>query len=176
MAGKVPVCNAAMIERLCTAISVGMKWTEAAEASGVSARAFREWRARGQREPGTPFAELNERLVEAEARFEETHLGRIVAAATERPVTTIITEKRGRDGETIKETKTTVGVPLWTPSAWLLERTRPERYALINRIETGPAGAFDGLGDKELTAAILELVPKRHPRRKKGDDGEREAG
>ena len=65
------------------------------------------------------------------------------------------------------------GKGTWQASAWLLERTRPEKYALIKRVETGPPGSFDSLNDKELTAAILELVPQRprsredaRPRRK----------
>ena len=171
--GQVPVCNDAMIERLCTAVSVGMNFREAAQASGVSFRTFREWRARGRSEAEageeTPFTKLVAGMEVAEARFEETHLKRIVAAGTKDTVTTVVTEKVVR-GEPVTETRTTITPPLWTPSAWLLERTRPERYALINRIETGAPGAFDSLGDSELTAEILKLVPKRHPKRKDGEE------
>ena len=150
--------NDAMIERLAAAVSAGMRWKEAAEACGVGESSLRRWRARGRAEPGTIFARLNEALVAAEARFERTHLERIAAAATQPAVTTIVTKKRDKDGNPYTETRTTTAPPLWLPSAWLLERTRPERYSLTKRVETGPPGSFDHLDDKELTATILRLV------------------
>ena len=114
-----------------------MGWGDAARASGLGARTLAEWRARGRTEPGGIHARLVERLEVAEANFEKTHLETIAAAS-----------KRS-----------------WQAAAWLLERTRPEKYALIKRVETGPPGAFDHLDDNELNTAILELVPRRHPRR-----------
>jgi len=153
-----------------------MQPKEAAEAAGVSVATFRRWRARGRVEPGTVFARLCERLVEAEARFEQTHLERIVAAGTVPAVTTIVTEKVDREGNPVKETRTTTAPSVWQASAWLLERTRPDRYALIKRVETGPPGSFDHLDDKELNAAILRLVEgggkKRRSGGSSGGDGE----
>lgn len=162
--------NDAMIERLAAAVSAGMRWKQAAEACGVPERTLRHWRARGRAEPGTIYGRLNETLVAAEARFEWTHLERIAAAALKPAVTTIVTEKRDKDGDPVKETRTTTAPPQWTPSAWLLERTRPERYSLTNRIETGPPGSFDHLNDDELSATILRLVAggKKKPRKDGG--------
>ena len=150
--------NDAMIERLAAAVAAGLRWNEAADACGVGRSSLRRWRARGRVEPGTIYARLCDRLVEAEARFEKTHLERIVAAATVPTVTTIVTEKRDKDGNPYTETRTTTAPPQWLPSAWLLERTRPDRYALLKRVETGPPGAFDHLDDAELNATILRLM------------------
>lgn len=120
------------IELIAEAVSAGLTWGRAAQACGVSDRTLRRWRQDGVTRPGTIYAKLVERLEVAEAEFERTHLRRIAAAA-----------EKGT----------------WQAAAWLLERTMPNRYALIKRVETGPPGSFDNLSDEELTAAVLELIP-----------------
>lgn len=141
-------CTPAMIEKVAFAVSSGMGWAEAARACGIGVRTLRDWRHRGQTDPKSRYGTLVKRLEQAEAEFERTHLETIAAASKKS----------------------------WQAAAWLLERTRPERYALIKRVETGPPGAFDHLDDKELNATILELVPRRHPKRKKGDSGSGSSG
>ena len=140
-------CTPELIEALFQARADGLGFSEAARAAGIAPRTLREYRQKGQMDPDSIFGTLVKRLEEAGPEFERTNL-RTIAEASKKS---------------------------WQAAAWLLERTRPEKYALIKRVETGPPGAFDNLNDAELSAAILELVPKRHPKRK-AEDGEPEDG
>ena len=123
--------NEEMMERLFEARSSGMTNTGTARACGIDKRTFSNWRRRGETEEGTIYAELVARLDQADALFELHHLKAIAEA------------KSG-----------------WQAHAWLLERTMQERYALIQRVETGEPGAFEKLTDAELEAEIVRLTPK----------------
>ena len=130
--------NHSMIESIASGIEAGLQLKEAASCCNVSYRTVKEWKTKGKREPDSIFGEFVARLEVSDGAFERAHLENIARASQKQ----------------------------WQASAWLLERTRPDKYALIKRVETGKPGDFDKLTDDELNATILELVPRRHPKRK----------
>lgn len=120
-----------MLERLFDARSSGLSLNATGRACGIDRRTFQRWCRRGEAEEDTIYAELVLRLDEADALFELTHLKAIA---------------EGKSG--------------WQAHAWLLERTKQDRYALIQRVETGAPGAFEKMTDAELEAEIVRLSPK----------------
>lgn len=125
------ILDETLIEAICDARASGLTMEKSAQACGVPMRTFSEWKRRGKTEDGTLCAVLAERLEQADALFELTHLRRIA------------------EGEN-----------RWQSSAWLLERTKQGRYALIQRVETGAPGAFEKMTDQELDAEIIRLMPQ----------------
>ena len=122
-----------LVERLAEAHESGLSLDRSAEACEVHPRTFRRWRERGKAEEGegTIHAFLVRRMLKAGALFELTHLRKIAS-----------------------------GENRWQSSAWLLERTRQDRYALIQRVETGAPGSFEKMTDDELEAEIVRLTRK----------------
>ena len=126
--------TAAMIDRLCKAVGDGLPDKYAAHASGISPRTLKNWRASAKTAaPKSNLARLDRELARADAEFIRHHMAKIAEA------------KSGS----------------WQASAWLLERKFQDYFALVQRIETGEVGDFAKLTDKELNAAILDLVPRR---------------
>ena len=121
-----------LIDELCAAHEAGLSLNKSAQACGVPTRTFQDWRERGKAEEGTIFAGLANRMEKAGALFELTHLKKIA------------------EGEN-----------RWQASAWLLERTRQDRYALIQRVEQGAPGTFEKMTNAELEAEIIRLSPKK---------------
>lgn len=158
--GRPTLCTPELIKQVCNAIALGMKYQDAAHLVGIHPSTIRNWRRQGQKDPDSIYGTLAEQIVKAEANFEAANLDIIRRAATEAQVTRTEATKRDKEtGEMYTEVTVKEAPPLWTPAAWLLERRFPNKYALVQRVETGKPGEFEGLDDDGLKDKILELIP-----------------
>lgn len=115
-----------ILEAMLRAIRRGAPPDVAAAVAGVDPRTFRRWRQQG-RDGIEPYASLEKRIDEAEATQEMGYVSRV--------------RKYGRGD--------------WRASAWLLERSRPNRWGRHEHIEAtvkNEEGA--GLSDDELVKRL----------------------
>ena len=89
--------------------------------------------------------------------WEQSHLDNIKAAATQPSISTKHVVRIALDGRETTETTTTTTAPLWTASAWLLERRVPDRYSRrVVQVE----------GEIKGPPNIIQLMPVVAPQRK----------
>lgn len=107
--GRPTKLTAELTERIAYAVERGLTWEVAAQAVGVHEGTLLEWRKRGEQEHDegrdTVFANLYRELTRARATAEERLVDAVLRAATKDDY------------------------PDWRAAAWLLERSRPERWA-----------------------------------------------
>lgn len=139
-------------EAIIEHVTLGLDYTSACAATGITRTALHQWRLRGARarariaqgrdsDPADqPFIEFADALERADAEAEASRLAIIQRAAQggARVVKTV--EKLDAQGTVIERTVTTETLrPEWTAAAWFLERRYPNRYA--RRVElTGAEG------------------------------------
>jgi hypothetical protein len=100
--GRPPLDVSRYIDKLVNALLVGATYELAALYAGISYDTFQRWRKKAATaKPGTPLAELRDRMAEAEGRAAIGWLAKIEQAASE--------------GN-------------WNAAAWKLERRYPETY------------------------------------------------
>ena len=100
--GRKAIPIAPYLDKLEQALSIGATFELAARYAGISPRTFARWRSQAeQAKPGTPLAQLRDRLTQAEARAAIGWLVHIEQAA--------------RTGD-------------WRASAFMLERRYPEAF------------------------------------------------
>ncbi|HVQ43190.1 MAG TPA: hypothetical protein VMS54_13315 [Vicinamibacterales bacterium] len=99
--------NAPVQERILTAVRAGCTFEVAAQSAGVDRATFYRWKARGEHEQRGIYRDLCDALKKAEADG-EVHLVALI---------------RQEAAHT------------WQAAAWLLERTRPERYGRRDRLD-----------------------------------------
>ena len=122
--------DAAMIDKLCACIELGMTWTRAAEASGVSISSLNDWRARGEAGESL-FAGLLVRLKVAEANG--------IARALE----SIRSASEGG---------------AWQASAWILERRYPADYGRRSEVAVTAQATTEGATESSAIVLLLGKI------------------
>ena len=129
--------SAEMIDKLADAVGRGLADKHAAALHDISPSTLKVWRSKAKSAPPQSLlARLDRRLARADAEFILVHTERMQSA------------RNSKDS------------PVWTVSAWLLERKFQDDYALIQRTEIGQPGDFAKLSKAEVQARILQLVGK----------------
>ena len=116
-------------DTLCGLIADGHTQAAACAACGLGHSAFHNWLSRGRTAKRGIYGEFVEATQKASAQWEQSHLDNIKAAATQPSISTKHVVRIAPDGRETTETTTTETAPVWTASAWLLERRVPDRYS-----------------------------------------------
>ena len=116
-------------DTLCGLIAEGHTQAAACAACGIHEDTFRSWKVRGATAKRGAFFGFLEAVKRASAQWEQSHLDNIKAAATQPSISTKHVVRIAPDGSETTETTTTETAPVWTASAWLLERRVPDRYS-----------------------------------------------
>ena len=143
---------------LCSFIADGHTQAAACAAVGIAVESFHLWRRKGEASTSGRYFQFSQAFKEADALWEQSHLDNIKAAATQPSYATKTVIKELPNGNVIRETTKTESAPLWTASAWLLERRLPDTYGRRvvqhdGKIDTGPAG----------TVKVELVAPKEQP-------------
>lgn len=169
--GRPTLCTPELTRRITERIANGLGIAQALTFGPLPGSTHYAWMARGQAaaelaESGETvppaeavFLEYRAAINKAADEFEAYHLNLIQEAAAGRPsytTTTTTTRKpvtlkngemaRGDDGEILFVEEVSVRTAesatySWQASAWLLERTRRDRYSrTVNQVHTGPNG------------------------------------
>jgi len=96
---------------ICENLANGSYLQEAVKAAGIGGTAFKRWRSLAEEDPDSVFAEFMD-LVETARAQAELSLLSVIKTASDEPKN-------------------------WTAAAWLLERSRPERWSLRNKVDHG---------------------------------------
>jgi hypothetical protein len=134
-----------IIRTLLEGIALGLKNHDACQAAGIYVGTLTRWLKRAEAEPESAYAALAEAMKSARAKGKAWHLANIQRHS----------------------------VSEWTASAWTLERTDPEQFALRKETTDGPkvivqigAGSGDvqvnvvqaGAGSETLPASVETLT------------------
>lgn len=132
--------NQAKLNGLIAAIRTGMNKSQAFRFIGMSPNSYGVWQEKA-RKGLWPYTLFMAAIEEAELELEQELLNSIRVAGMERTkyreeVVETITDDHGQQ-TTKTKVVTKVKHPQWTASAWILERTRPERYRSDREIDAG---------------------------------------
>lgn len=119
-------------DKITALIKAGVPNATAAEASGTSETAFYRWMERGDdpEETDPRYREFREAVIRARAEAEAAMVANIRLHA--------------RNGD-------------WKADAWLLERSRPERWGRVNRHElTGAGGGVIRVETETIETLLLD--------------------
>jgi hypothetical protein len=136
-AGPKPKLTPALQDAIAHAVSQGIPLFQAGLLGGVSGATAQEWYRRGcgtDDRLGTPLYQAFATAIDtAKAQDEARRLRRITQAAEGGSIIAEKTVTHAGSGQITREVKYKVGE--WTADAWVLERTRPETYALKTRVD-----------------------------------------
>jgi hypothetical protein len=139
MRGKKIELTPSHIEKLTQAVLVGATYELAARYAGISKDTFDRWRQKAEKAaPGTPLAQLRERLAEAEGRT-AVHWLALINKATQTD---------------------------WKAASWLLSHRYPEQYGggVLKVAPTGEGGeARGGEGLTLLLQQATVYLPSKSP-------------
>lgn len=128
-------------EQICKAIRLGNYKETAAECAGIAEGTLYRWIAQG--EAGQPlYREFSEAIKEAQAEGERRLLKTIRKAGSES----------------------------WQAAAWILERTRSERFSLRSKVESTVTMKLEQLSDEELEQKYVAAL-ERAQKEKEGHAG-----
>lgn len=121
-----------VIRFLLESFASGLKAADACASAGIHTDTLTRWMKRAEVEPDSPHAALAEAIKSAKALGKRWHLDNI---------------RR----HSLKE---------WTASAWTLERTDPEQFALRKEDNNAPRVVVNiGVKDGDVTVVTQELSP-----------------
>ena len=137
------------IDKLCGFISTGSSKKDACHLVGIDPSTLCRWLPPENKEgdegkKGTKEQqELQARIDTAESGYKATHLGIIANAATQPSKVTKVHIREMPDGTKLKDITEETRPPLWTASAWLLERGYPAEFGRriehAGEVSSGPA-------------------------------------
>jgi hypothetical protein len=154
--------TAPLAEAITLAVQAGIPLATAAARVGIASTTVQEWMRRGSgtdkaRRPTGPYAAFAAQVRQKAAQFEAACVARITEASRGGQLLSRRTTTHKNGDVTTEEHYTR---PEWTASAWILERSYPDRWGRKDRldlrvsIETAARKVADSLG---LTAAeVLE--------------------
>lgn len=153
--------NAANRAKILDAIADGASVEVAARSCGISGPTLYRWLS-PEDSPGDDFEDFRSKVKTAEGEYEKQLLSAITLAGNEwteeRTKTVTVTKPDG----SVQETTETVLTPKrgdWHALAWILERTKPERYAKREVTEiTGEASV--GLEPQDFVGAPIKFELK----------------
>lgn len=117
-----------VIRTLLEGVALGLKNHDACLAAGISTDTLLRWLKRAEHEPESAYATLADAMKSARAKGKRWHLENIQRHS--------VTE--------------------WTASAWTLERTDPEQFALRKDDKTQPAVIVQiGAGAQDVRVGVL---------------------
>lgn len=126
-------------KRIIDAVGRGLPRDTSAKLARISPSTLYDWLARG-RNGEEPYAEFLERVKAAEAKGEDELVAIVRAAAKDTD------ERRGQ----------------WQAAAWLLERRRPEAYALKREpTKDEPAGGVQNGTDLDVARSVVAALESR---------------
>jgi hypothetical protein len=118
-----------VIRMLLEASATGLKPHDACQSAGISTDTLTRWLKRAETEPDSPYAALAEAIKTARAQGKRWHLENI-------------------QRHSLKE---------WTASAWTLERTDPEQFALRKEDNDAPRVLVQiGVSDSEIKVLVSD--------------------
>lgn len=125
--GRPTKLNAILQARIVKLLETGNYVETAAAACGVHKDTLYEWMKRGEEEASGPYREFSDAVLKAQGDAESSLLGTI--------------HKSSKDGA-------------WQAAAWLLERTRREKYALQTKLEAKMEHTGKDGGPVKVAAAV----------------------
>ncbi len=131
MAGRAPKLSTAIQAAVCKAIRLGNYKETAAQAAGIHRHTLENWVARGEAGEAH-YVDFFDAVKKAESDAEKMLMRRIRAASIES----------------------------WQAAAWILERTRSDRFALRSKVEQTTTLKLDTLSDEELEAKYLSALAR----------------
>ena len=160
--GRPSKLTPALQEKICGYIAGGNTYAVSCRMARLGVTTFCRWRATGENAKSGKYREFWQAVKDADASFEAKHLKRIEDASLcdvviEREVT-----KVGTNGQEYTERYREVRPPPWQPSAWLLERTRPNQFGrTVQRVEhegrVGVELSAAAMTDEEVEAVIARI-------------------
>jgi len=176
--GRQTKCNAALTERAASLLKLGLSDTDAIEMLPIGRSAFYAWIQRGEveaerlHEPGSrrrkreaPFVVFSDAIKGAKSARIEALLARIWDAAAGGNTSTETRSVFGPDGDLQSRTVTEkVAPPVWTASAWLLERLHWETFSqhkMLDQPDWRERARAEGIKDPDemferLVSGIVE--------------------
>lgn len=154
-------------QTIVEAISTGLTDNKtAATAAGIGERTFYDWLTRAEKDTADGiYSQFSQAVKEAQAAAEIRHLKIIDKAATgynevqTRVVEKVEIDKHGVFHDITETTTTTTRKFQWQASAWILERTYPQKYARAPRDEPAPTRDGDDY-EQRLSSAGQSLAAR----------------
>lgn len=157
---------------LLTALRSGMSRTAACQTVGLAPSTLKGWFRKAE-QGEEPYVRLVLALLHAETLAHQELLTAIRTAGVRGSQRRLEEEKVLPDGSVQTTVKTIEDGPDWRAAAFLLERTRPEHYSRIERVQVQETGAEDSTGRPSIVFRGLTEEEKRklEPRRPDHPEG-----
>lgn len=145
-----------VINEICKSVSIGLTYEMAAARAGVTYRTYHNWETRARAGEGGLYADLNQKLKEANAKMVLKNVAIIQNAAQGEKI--VKKDKNGTESTIWKNRD-------WKASAWLLENNFPDLFGKRAITETKSAKLIKTLEDgsvleKEVSVTKEDIEPE----------------